>query len=54
MDYSKPYHVLGGGVILGSAVLGQYWILESSIVIVVIGAILIRIFFRKGKDVTQR
>lgn len=53
MDYPKTIPLTGSGLVIGGLAIGRYWILASSLLLVGGGAILIRLFFRRGKKATE-
>ena len=53
MDYPKTLPLTGGGIVIGGIAFGRYWILLASILLVALGAVLIRVLFRRGKEATQ-
>ena len=53
MDYEKTIPLTGATTVATGLVIGRYWILLASLTIVSVGAILIRLFFRRGKKATE-
>jgi uncharacterized membrane protein len=49
MDYQKSIPLTGSGIVIGGIAISGYWIILLSLIIVSLAALLIRLFFRKGK-----
>lgn len=43
----------GGGIVLGSVVIGQMWLIAIALLLVTLGALAIRVGFRRGREVNS-
>lgn len=51
-DYGKlPF--TGAGITIGSVFIDQFWLAGIAVGLVVIGAVAVRLGFRRGKDVSK-
>ncbi|MFE9099912.1 hypothetical protein [Actinomadura geliboluensis] len=53
MDYGKTLPMTGAGITLGGIFIGQLWLVVAAIVLVALGAVVIRLSFRRGKNAGQ-
>jgi hypothetical protein len=54
MDYSKTLAFTGTGVVVGGTIISDQWIVLGAIVLVAIGALLIRASFRRNKKAQEK
>lgn len=54
MEYGKSLPMTGGGITIAGIFIGQLWLLAAVIALVAVGAVLIRVSFRRGKTAAQR
>ncbi|MGV2384205.1 MAG UNVERIFIED_CONTAM: hypothetical protein LOD86_02880 [Thermobifida fusca] len=53
MDYGKTLPMTGAGITLGGIFIGQLWLVVTAVALVAVGALIIRLSFRRGKDASQ-
>lgn len=53
MDYGKTLPITGAGITIGGIFLGQLWLVAIAVTLVLAGALLIRLTFRRGKKAGQ-
>lgn len=53
MDYQKVLPATGAGVVIGSLAISEKWLLVGAVALVVLGAVLVRVVFRRGKGATD-
>lgn len=54
MDYQKTLPATGAGIVVGGTVISEQWLLAAALALVVAGAIVIRLAFRRGKKATDK
>jgi hypothetical protein len=55
MDYGKgALPVTGAGITVGALVIDQLWLAAVAAVVIAVGAVFIRVGWRRGKAPTQR
>src|SRR5690606_28157601 len=53
MDYGKTLPMTGAGITLGGIFIGQLWLVIAAVALVAVGAVIIRLTFRRGRDAGQ-
>lgn len=54
MDYQKALPMTGSGIVIGGVVVEQGWLIAAALALVTIGAVIVRLCFRRGKEATDR
>lgn len=50
MDYGKTLPMTGTGIVLGGVVIDQVWLVAGAVGLMLVGVVLIRLGFRRGKS----